>query len=105
MNYRKNPASAVSDLPPSAIPKVNPAIQKVSRANAQSRPSGILFAQANGKLYFERLTTFRAAQNHLPHKGEGLHSEVMRPYSIKNEELRIKRAQSAVLQAFNLYFP
>ena len=35
--------------------KVNIAICKVNGADAQSRPSGILFAQANSKLYFENL--------------------------------------------------
>ena len=79
MNYSCNPASAVSDLPPFAIPKVSPAIPKVSRANAQSRPCGILFAQANGKLYFEFLKKISVPQNHLPHKGEVRYSEVMRP--------------------------
>jgi hypothetical protein len=49
--------------------KAGKVYSKVNGAYSQSRPSGILFAQANGKLYFERLETFRAAQNHLPHKG------------------------------------
>jgi hypothetical protein len=39
---------------------------KVSRANAQSRPSGILIARAISKLCFGLLTSFSAAQNHLP---------------------------------------
>jgi len=50
--------------------KVNPAHCKVSRtnskvngANAQSRPSGILFAPANGKLYFEFLKIFSVPEN------------------------------------------
>jgi len=38
--------------------KVNRANSKVNRANPQSRLSGILFAIANGKLYFEALKTF-----------------------------------------------
>ena len=42
---------------------------KVNRANAQSRPGGILFALANGKLYFEFLKIFSAPENHLPWQG------------------------------------
>jgi hypothetical protein len=34
--------------------KVSMANMKVSRANTQSRSSGILFAPANSKLYFEK---------------------------------------------------
>jgi hypothetical protein len=45
---------------------------KVNRANSQSRPSGILCALAHGKLYFALLTSFSAAQNHLPRHGEDL---------------------------------
>jgi hypothetical protein len=45
--------------------KVSTAISKVNRANAQSRPSGILFALANGKLYFEFLKIFSVPENHL----------------------------------------
>jgi len=59
--------------------KVNPVISKVNQAIAQSRPSGILCAPAHGKLYFALLTSFRASQNNLPHKGEVRYSEVMRP--------------------------
>jgi hypothetical protein len=59
---------------------VNPAYIKVNRAYSQSRPSGILCALAHGKLYFEHPERFRAAQNNLPHKGEGRYSEVMRPF-------------------------
>ena len=54
--------------------KVNRTDMKVSRANAQSRPSGILIAHAIGKLCFALLTSFSAAQNHLPRclkAGEG----------------------------------
>ena len=61
------------------ISKVNQAISKVNQAIAQSRPSGILCAPAHGKLYFALLTSFRASQNNLPHKGEVRYSEVMRP--------------------------
>jgi hypothetical protein len=45
---------------------VNLANMKVSGANAQSRPSGILIAHAIGKLCFALLTPFSAAQNNLP---------------------------------------
>ena len=48
-----------------ANPKCNRAITTVNRAIAQSRPSGILFAQANGKLCFEYLKTFSVPENHL----------------------------------------
>jgi hypothetical protein len=51
--------------------KVNMANLKVSRANAQSRPGGILFAPANGKLYFEAFGINSMLQNNLPHAGEG----------------------------------
>ena len=64
---------------PFVRPKVNKANPKVNRAKAQSRPSGILLAQANGKLYFEFLKRISGTQNHLPHKGEVRYSEVMRP--------------------------
>jgi hypothetical protein len=50
------------------------------RANAQSRLSGILFALANGKLYFEYLKIFSVPENHLPPclpLGGGTHSEVV----------------------------
>ena len=46
--------------------KVGEADSKVSRANAQSRPSGILFASANGKLYFEFLKIFSVPENTCP---------------------------------------
>jgi hypothetical protein len=46
--------------------KVNPANMKVSRANAQSRPGGILIAHANSKLYFEAFGINSMLQNHLP---------------------------------------
>ena len=49
--------------------KVGRAISKINGAYTPSRRSRISFAPANGKLYFERLETFQAAQNHLPHKG------------------------------------
>ena len=39
---------------------------KVSRANAQSRLSGILCSLEHGKLCFLLLTSFPATQNHLP---------------------------------------
>jgi len=51
---------------------------------------GILFAQANGKLYFECLIILSGTQNSLPLHfvtGEGRYSEVMRPirkFSMKN---------------------
>jgi hypothetical protein len=54
---------------------------KVNRAIAQSRPSGILFALANGKLYFEYLKIFSVPENHLPPQyidRGGTHSEVAR---------------------------
>ena len=38
---------------------------KNHRAKRLSRHSGILFAPANGKLYFETLETFSASQNRL----------------------------------------
>jgi hypothetical protein len=50
------------------------------RADAQSRLSGILFALANGKLYFEELKIFSVPENHLPPcfaTGGGTHSEVV----------------------------
>jgi len=50
-------------------PKSIRAISKVNRANAQSRLSGILFALANGKLYFECLKIFSVPENHLPFQG------------------------------------
>jgi hypothetical protein len=46
--------------------KVNFANSKVNNANIQYRHSGILFAQANGKLCFEVLKTFSVPENHLP---------------------------------------
>ena len=45
--------------------KVGGANSKVNGAYAQSRPSGILFAPANGKLYFEFLKIFSVPENHL----------------------------------------
>ena len=54
----------------SVYPKVNRANLTVNKANAQSRDSGILCALAHGKLYFALLTSFSAAQNHLPRNGE-----------------------------------
>jgi hypothetical protein len=65
--------------------KVSRANLRVSRANAQSRLSGILFATANSKLCFALLTSFSAAQNHLPRSleaGGGTHSEVVHPFLI-----------------------
>jgi hypothetical protein len=50
--------------------KVNPANMKVSRANAQFRPSGILIAHAIGKLYSEAFGINSMLQNHLPLQGE-----------------------------------
>jgi hypothetical protein len=73
------PMSRMSHTSSTKTAAVNPAYMKVNRAYSQSRPCGILFALANGKLYFEHPETFRDAQNHLPHKGEGRYSEVMRP--------------------------
>jgi hypothetical protein len=52
-----------------AYSKVSRANSTVNKANAQSAER-ILFAQANGKLYFALLTSFSAAQNHLPRHGE-----------------------------------
>jgi len=49
--------------------KANTVYLTVNGANAQSRPSGILFAQANGKLYFEFLKIFSVPENHLPLQG------------------------------------
>ena len=65
----QNPAVRPFPLFNHACLKVNTVISKVNRAKAQSRPSGILFAQANGKLYFEFLKRISGTQNHLPHKG------------------------------------
>jgi len=53
----------------SADSKVCTVIPQVNGANAQSRLSGILFAQANGKLYFEELKIFSVPENHLPLRG------------------------------------
>jgi hypothetical protein len=49
--------------------KVNPANIKVNGANTQSRPGGILFAPANGKLYFEFLKIFSVPENTCPCRG------------------------------------
>jgi hypothetical protein len=49
--------------------QVNPANSKVNGANAQSAHRRILFAQANGKLYFEYLKIFSVPENHLPLQG------------------------------------
>ena len=106
MNNHRNSMSAVAKTPPFANPKVNKAIPKVNRAKAQSRVSGILSAQADGKLYFERLTSFRAAQNHLPHKGEVRYSEVMRPgikLKIENGKLKIFVATSLYIKFFKIF--
>jgi hypothetical protein len=74
------PLLLMSPLQPTSPNKsANP---KVNRAKAQSRPSGILFAQANGKLYFEFLKIISVPQNNLPPcctAGEVRYSEVMRP--------------------------
>ena len=43
--------------------KVSMANLKAERANAQSRSCGILFALANGKLYFEFLKIFSVPEN------------------------------------------
>jgi hypothetical protein len=51
--------------------KVSMASMKVSKANAQSRGSGILFAPANSKLYFAVLKMLSVPQNNLPRVGEG----------------------------------
>ena len=51
-------------------------VQTVNRANAQSRPCGILFAPANGKLYFEFLKIFSVPENTCPCR-EQKHSEVV----------------------------
>jgi hypothetical protein len=56
--------------------KVSPVILKVNRANAQFRDSGILFAPANGKLYFEFLKIFSVPENTCPCRGQK-HSEVV----------------------------
>jgi len=64
-------------LPFQSAPKSNRTNSKVNRANAQSRLSGILFALANGKLYFECLKIFSVPENHLPQRGR-THSEVAR---------------------------
>jgi hypothetical protein len=39
---------------------------KVNRANAQSRLAGFCYRKGNSKLCFALLTSFSAAQNHLP---------------------------------------
>jgi len=75
------PMSSMSPLFPFSPQKsANP---KVNRAKAQSRHSGILFAHANGKLYFEFLKIISVPQNNLPPccaAGEVRYSEVMRPF-------------------------
>jgi len=44
-------------------------IRKSIKAFKQFRPSEILFALANGKLYFEFLKIFSVPENHLPLQG------------------------------------
>jgi hypothetical protein len=51
----------------------------ISRSNAQSRPSGILFASANSKLYFEVPGINSVPQNNLPRTGGGKRSKVAFP--------------------------
>ena len=103
MNNRCKPSSELPSMPPFVTSKVNQAIPKVNRAKAQSRHSGILLAQANGKLYFEFLKSISVPQNHLPRKGEVRYSEVMRPFQLKmkNYELRERKAQYFCLLIFN----
>ena len=43
---------------------------QTNRANAQSRTGGILFAPANGKLYFEELKIFSVPENTCPCRGQ-----------------------------------
>ncbi|GAB6013498.1 hypothetical protein [Viscerimonas tarda] len=50
--------------------KVSLANIKVNRADAQFRDSGILFAPANGKLYFEFLKIFSVPENTCPCRGQ-----------------------------------
>jgi hypothetical protein len=52
-----------------AYPKVNPANITAGRANAQSRPSGILCSNEHGKLYFGATGIFPQHQNDLPLQG------------------------------------
>ncbi|MDR2148118.1 MAG: hypothetical protein LBE91_16860 [Tannerella sp.] len=48
------------------ISKVNTSNREVNRAYAQFRGSGILFAPANGKLYFAFPKIFSGTENDLP---------------------------------------
>jgi hypothetical protein len=70
--------------------KVNMADIKVSKANAQSRPGGILIAHAIGKLCFALLTPFSAAQNNLPLKRGRMRSEVVHP-TVNIRQLKSRR--------------
>jgi hypothetical protein len=56
--------------------KVSSAIPKVNGTNAQFRYRGILFAPANGKLYFAFLKIFSVPENTCPCRGQK-HSEVV----------------------------
>jgi hypothetical protein len=49
--------------------EISPANTKVSRANVQSRPCGILLSSDNGKLYFAALKILSVPQNNLPLQG------------------------------------
>jgi hypothetical protein len=50
--------------------KVNRVFSKVNKAYSQFRDSGILFAPANGKLYFEFLKIFSVPENTCPCRGQ-----------------------------------
>jgi len=74
-------ANRISPKGSQANPKFNRAYSIINRAIAQSRICGNLFAPANSKLCFALLTSFYAAQNHLPHNRTAMgetHSEVAR---------------------------
>lgn len=49
---------------------VNNVYPQVNRAYSQFRDSGILFAPANGKLYFEFLKIFSVPENTCPCRGQ-----------------------------------
>ena len=57
---------------------------KVNKAIDKSRLSGILFAPANSKLYFEVLKIISAPQNNLPLKRGGKYSKVAFPSKKNN---------------------
>jgi len=56
---------AIATSFPNQLSSMEISLSNVNRAIAQSRPCGILFASANGKLYFEVLKIFSVPENHL----------------------------------------